>query len=119
MIDTVIALGCIVALVAAPLAWRIRYDRRTARAMLIRADVEAAVRRALGGESLVSIGVAPATAWAGGRIVLSAPRGYGWLIERSLKAATAAMPTNYDLVIRGLVRADADPEVAAPLTVAA
>ena len=102
MTDTLIAAGCIVALVLAPLAWRARYDRLTARAMLIRADVDAALRRALGGESLVSIGVVPATAWRRGRVVLSAPTGYGWLFERSWEAATATMPANYDLVIRGI-----------------
>jgi hypothetical protein len=105
MIDTLIAAGSIVALVLAPLAWRARYDRLTTRAMLIRADVDAALRHALGGESLVSVGVVPATAWRRGRVVLSTPAGYGWLIEQSWDGTTAAVPANYDLVIRGTAHA--------------
>ena len=111
MIDTLIATGLIVALVLGPLAWRARHDRLATKALLIRADVDMALRRALGGESLVSIAVIPSTLWRRGRVVLSTPAGYGWLIERSWEAMTATVPADYDLVIRG-----AAADTSAPLT---
>jgi len=119
MIDILIAIGIIAVLVLGPLAWRTRYDRLTARGLLLHADVDAAVRHALGGESFVSVHVVPSTAWRRGRVILAAPTGWAWLIERSWKRAAAATPADYDLVIRGAAGATPAPAAPARLRVAA
>ena len=101
MIDILFALGIMAVLVLGPIAWRTWYDRRTARAQLLHADVDAAVRHALGGESFVSVEVVPAAVWRRGQVILGAPTGWLWLIERAWKRAAAAAPRDYDFVIRG------------------
>ena len=57
MVEAIIGAALVGALVVAPLGWRVWQDRRTERALAVRAVVHAALVRALGGESLVAVTV--------------------------------------------------------------
>lgn len=89
----------VVAMVALPLALSVRADRRRERADVVAAAVRSAVRQRMGGESFVTVSVeAPGFAHRG-RVVLAAPGGYGWMLERVWTAAAARVPIGYDLVV--------------------
>ena len=89
-----------------PLAWRIWLDVRQARADQIAADVRAGVNRRLRGESLLSVLVTPKLFWRPGRIVVSVPSGYEFLVESAWPALTRYTPPGYELVVRaGTARA--------------
>ncbi|PYN15041.1 MAG: hypothetical protein DME05_13210 [Candidatus Rokuibacteriota bacterium] len=88
VLTAILPLILLVALVALPLAWRIRADRRRDRADLLSADIRSAINRRLRGESLLSVEVTPETLWRPGRVVLL------WrdVVDR--------LPVGYDLVVR-------------------
>lgn len=92
-----------VVLAAAPivglLLWRERIDARQRAAWIVRADIDAGARRALGGESLLAIDVDSPTVWRRGRVRFSTPSGYESLISRALHAVDDRVPVNYDVVI--------------------
>jgi hypothetical protein len=93
-----------------PLIARLVFDRRLDRANIVAADVRAAVRRRLGGDSMVSVQVEPAGLWSPGRILLIAPGGYQELIEKVWSVVALRVPAGYELV----VRAPAPAQLAAP-----
>ena len=94
---TVFAGLLVVAMVVLPLAVVVWSDRRGDAADIVAAGVRAAVRQCLGGESFVTIKV---TALARrGRVVLAAPSGYGWMLERAWSAVVSSVPAGYDLVV--------------------
>jgi hypothetical protein len=117
MMDALIAVALMGTFVLGPLAWRAWLDRRTARALVLRAELDGAARRALGGESFLSLTVVPPTVWRRGRVVLSAPGGWGWLVERAWKSVACRLPADYDLVVRG--SAPSAPAATPPLQAAA
>jgi hypothetical protein len=94
-----------VAAFGAPLAWRLWRDRVARRALAVHANIEAALRRALGGESLVSVKVTASIPGRRGRVVLSVPRGWDWLVRTAWERIVEALPADHDLVIRGAGRA--------------
>ena len=100
MVEAIGALVFLSALVVAPLAWREWRDRRAARGLVVRADVQAVVNRRLHGESFVSVQVAPATRWRAGRVALSAPAGWEWLVDQVWMPVLKGMPENYELVVK-------------------
>jgi hypothetical protein len=102
MLPGIFALVFFVALVVGPLAWRVWYDRRVERALTIRAHMHAAVVRALGGESFVSINVRPPAVWRRGRVELSAPSDWRFLLEPAWSAVMSRVPDDYELVVRPL-----------------
>ena len=81
-----------------PLVWRIRLDRKAAEADAIGAEIRAAVNRRLQGESLLAVRVTPRSLWRPGRIVLSVPSGYEWLVEAAWPAVTRGAPPGYEVV---------------------
>jgi hypothetical protein len=87
-------------LVLGPLLWRVRQDRRAGHAQAIQADTRAALFRALGGESLVAVAVEPPSVWHRGRVVLSAPADWTWLLQPAWAAVAAHVPAGYELVVR-------------------
>jgi len=99
MLDMILATTLIGALVVGPLAWRARKDRLEDRALAIRATLQRTVNDALGGESLVTVQVIPATLLHHGKIVLYAPTHWEWLIDEVWRPVHAAAPTGYDLVV--------------------
>ncbi|HEU5193606.1 MAG TPA: hypothetical protein VFW70_02610 [Methylomirabilota bacterium] len=90
------------ALVLAPLAWRVWQDRRDERALAVRAAIHAAVVRALGGESFVAVNVRPGTLWRPGRVELSAPTDWRFLLEPAWSAVLPRVPDDWELVVTPL-----------------
>lgn len=82
-----------------PLFWRIWLDRKQAEADAIGADIRAAVNRRLGGESLLAVRVRARSLWSPGRILLSVPSGYEWLVEAAWPAVARPLPPGYELVV--------------------
>ena len=64
----------------------------------MRADINAAANRVLGGESVLSVRVEPRVPWRAGRVHLSAPGGYESLIASVSDAVIARLPDHYELV---------------------
>lgn len=100
MAETMVALGLIGVLVLAPLWWRVWRDKSEGRALSMRAEIQAAVNRALKGESFLSVRVTPATPWRVGRVLLSTPTGSEWLIEAVWDSVLKRVPGGYELVVR-------------------
>jgi hypothetical protein len=100
MLMTVFPILVLVALVALPLAWRIRTDRQRDRADVLRADIRNTVNRRLHGESLLAVEVVPKTLWHPGRIVLRTPAGYDDLTDAVWRDVARRMPFDYDLVVK-------------------
>lgn len=100
MIEGGAVLVFVCALVLAPIAWRAVRDRRGERALAISAGIRHIVDRALGGESLISVHVEPATIWRSGRVVLSIPADWRWLLKPTWERVLAAMPAGYELVVQ-------------------
>ena len=82
------------------LAWCNLRDRWAQRASAVRARINAIVNHALGGESLVSVHVAPRTPWRLGQVMLSAPTDSDFLIVRVAGPVIHALPADYELVAR-------------------
>lgn len=97
--EAVLAVLSIAALIAAPLGLLAVRDRRRAAAEIIGADIRAAVRRRLQGESLLSVEVTPATYTRRGRVVLSTPSGYEDLTEQVWSTVAKRVPPGYELVV--------------------
>jgi hypothetical protein len=102
MLPGIIGLVFFVALVVGPLAWRVWHDRRVERALTIRAHIHAAVVRALGGESFVAVNVRPPAAWRPGRVELTAPSDWRFLLEPAWSAVMSRVPDDYELVVKPL-----------------
>lgn len=98
--EAIIALMLTSALVFGSLGWRVWADRKRARADSIAADIRWAVNRRLKGESLLSVQVTPEALWRRGRVALSAPSGYEWLVERVWGVVMEGVPVGYDLVVK-------------------
>jgi hypothetical protein len=89
----------VLSLVAAPLGLSIWLDRRRQQADVVAAAARAAVRQRLEGDAFVTVDVTAPTPWAPGRVVLGAPAGYGWMVERSWAAVAQRVPAGYELVV--------------------
>ena len=100
MIESGAVFAFVCALVLGPVAWRAVRDRRQARALAVSAAVRHVVDRALGGESLISVQVEPATILRSGRVVLSIPADWRWLLKPTWERVLATMPAGYELVVQ-------------------
>jgi hypothetical protein len=100
VLTAIFPLMLLVALVALPLAWRIRADRRRDQADLLSADIRSAINRRLRGESLLSVEVTPPTLWHPGRVVLWVPADHEALAETVWRDVVDRLPVGYDLVVR-------------------
>jgi len=97
---TVMAGLLVFAVFVGPLIARLVFDRRLDRANIVAADVRAAVRRRLGGDSMVSVHVDAAGVWSRGRVLLVAPSGYHDLIAKVWSTVALRVPAGYELVVR-------------------
>jgi len=114
MLGGILGVAFIGGLVLAPLAWRVWQDRRAERALAVRAFVHAALVRALGGESLVAVSVRPPVLWRPGRVELTAPSDWRFLLEPAWSAVISRVPAEYELVVRPLAAgAGLEPDVLA------
>ena len=102
MMSAMLGAAFVGALVLAPLAWRVWQDRRDERALAVRAAIHAAVVRALGGESFVAVNVRPGTLWRPGRVELSAPIDWRFLLEPAWSAVLPRVPRDWELVVTPL-----------------
>src|SRR5918912_3438514 len=100
MIQVLIAPALIVGLVFGLLAWRVVRDRAQERALAVRAEVQSAVNRALDGESLLAVQVEAASAFHPGRVVLTTPTGYEWLVHEARKPGILHGPQDVEVVQR-------------------
>lgn len=99
MVNIIVPTLLLVVLIALPLAWRIRADRRRDRADVLRADILSAINRRLHGESLLTVNVVPQTLWRRGRVVLWTPEGYTDLAATVWREVLDRTPAGYDLVV--------------------
>ena len=97
--EAILAVLFISALIAAPLGVLALRDRRRESAEIIGAEIRAAVRHRLHGESMLSVEVTPATSTRHGRVVLSTPTGYEYLIETVWSTVVKRVPPGYELVV--------------------
>jgi hypothetical protein len=102
MISAMVGAAFLGALVLAPLAWRVWQDRRDEHALEVRAALHAAVVRALGGESFVAVNVQPGSPWRVGRIELSAPSDWRFLLEPAWSAVMRQVPGDWELIVKPL-----------------
>lgn len=116
MFESTIALVLLVALVVLPFALRIRRDRRQEEALALQARLQAIANQRLGGESYLVVSVEPGPTGHRGRVLLSAPERWHWLIDEVWKDVLAATPATFDLVVRGEARER--PRVPRPVPVA-
>jgi hypothetical protein len=93
------ALLIVIGPVTTMLLWLNHDERRARRADVVLADMRAAANRALGGESFLAISVDPAERWRAGRVHLSVPGGYEWLIQSVWHDVVTRMPAGYELVV--------------------
>jgi hypothetical protein len=100
MIESAAVFAFVCALVLGPLAWRAVHDRRQSRAMVVSADIRHVVDRELGGESLISVRAEPSTLWRSGKVVLSIPADWRWLMKPTWDRVLAALPAGYELVVQ-------------------
>jgi hypothetical protein len=100
MVSGFIALLLLVGLASGPLLWRVRQDRREARAEALRADANAALFHAFHGESLVAVEVRPPSLWRPGRMVLSAPADWQGLLASAWEHVVTLVPADYELVVK-------------------
>jgi hypothetical protein len=89
----------VLAMVVVPLGVSVWSDRRREQADVVAAAARAAVRQRLEGDAFVTVDVTAPTPWAVGRVVLAAPAGYGWMVERSWAAVARRVPAEYELVV--------------------
>lgn len=114
-----VAVVLMLAVFVGPLVARVVIDRRADRAAAIAADLRAAVRARLGGESMVSVEVRPEGVWSGGRVMLFAPTGYERLIQEVWPVVARRLPPGYELVVRAWGRRTEPAVPAVPVTRAA
>ena len=95
VVGVLIGLGPVVA----ALVWSDLNDRFRHRANRVAAEMRATANRVLGGESMLAVHVQPAMAWRPGRVHLSTPGGYEFLIASVSGAVINRLPHNYELVV--------------------
>jgi hypothetical protein len=100
MLNDFIGFTVLGAIALLPLFWRVWRDRAVERALRVRADVDGAVRRALGGDSFIAVDVTPRLLGRPGQVILSTPSGWGDLVQLALPSVLDRVPSNYELVVR-------------------
>jgi len=100
MMQALIAPAVLVTLIGVSLAWLKWRERVEDRALTVRAEIQSAVDRALEGESLLAVQVEPASGFHPGRVVLSTPSGYEWLVHEAWNPVIEHTPKEYEVVLR-------------------
>ena len=99
LIDLVGFVMIVVAPILGLLAWRRAIDARTLAAGVVRADIQAGVRHALGGETFLAVDVLAPALWRRGRVRLWAPSNYEGLIGAAAPTVFDRLPAHYDVII--------------------
>jgi hypothetical protein len=100
MLAELIGIAVVGGMIVGPLVWRVHRDHVNERAQAVRAQAHAALFRALGGESLVSVQVEAPWLWRAGRVVLSAPSDWASLLEPAWANVVEHVPAGYELVLK-------------------
>jgi hypothetical protein len=87
-------------LVIGPLALRVWQERLRDRGLAIRADIDAALRHELHGDSLIGLQVVPEAPWRTGRVEVSVPQGWDPVLVKVSAPILARMPVGYELVVQ-------------------
>jgi hypothetical protein len=103
MVQALIAPMVLAAVVGTWLAWLKRRELAQERALSVRAEIVSAVNRKLEGESLLAVQVEPASGFHPGRVVLSTPTGYEWLVHEAWSPVIDHAPKDYEVVLRHAV----------------
>ena len=101
MLGDAIAVTLISSLVLGPLLWRTRHDRRAEEALRLQAMLQSKANQRLGGETFLVVAVKPALVGVKGRVVLTAPERWQWLVQEVWNEIRRATPANYELVVSG------------------
>jgi hypothetical protein len=99
MLGDLIAVLCIGSLAVAPIVWRVRQDKRRDAALRVQAGLQFKANQRLGGESFLVVSVEPAPIGGKGRVRLSTPDRWQWLVGEVWNDVAAAMPPGYELVV--------------------
>ena len=99
MLGDVVALLFIGTLALAPIVWRARRDKREDTALRVQAGLQFKANQRLGGESFLVVSVEPAPIGGKGRVRLSTPDRWQWLVGEVWNDVAAAMPPGYELVM--------------------
>src|SRR5207247_10304710 len=100
MMQALIAPAVLASLVGVWLVWLKRRERAEDRALTVRAEIQSAVNRALEGESLLAVQVEPPSSFHCGRVVLSTPTGYEWLVHEAGNPVIEHAPQDYEVGLR-------------------
>ena len=87
-------------LVVGPLAIRAWQERMQDRGLAIRADIDAALRHRLHGDSLLGVQVVPEAPWRTGRVEVSVPTGWDPVLVEVSAPILARVPKGYELVVQ-------------------
>jgi hypothetical protein len=98
--STIVVMLLATAMFLVPLLWQLRSDARLARADVIAADIRAALSHRFHGETYLSVHVTPRSFRHAGRVVISAPAGYEWLIQEAWQDTMSRTPAGYELVLQ-------------------
>jgi uncharacterized protein YbdZ (MbtH family) len=97
---TWIVMALVSLLFLGPLLWRARRDRLEDRALALQADIQAAVNRHLGGESLVAVRVVAGAQRGMGTVEIFVPAGWDSVLEDVWPVVLKRVPAGYALVFR-------------------
>lgn len=100
MVGLVVFTAVMALFVGVPLAIRAWQERMSDRALAIRADVDAALRQRLHGESLLGIHVVAEAPWRTGRVEVSVPTGWDPVLVEVSTPLLARVPAGYELVVQ-------------------
>ena len=99
MLSDLVGFVMVVAPIPALVAWRRATDASVLAAGVVRADIHAGVRRALGGETFLAVDVLAPAPWRRGRVRLWAPSNYEGLIGAAAPTVFDRLPAHYDVII--------------------
>lgn len=100
MIELTVVVLLLALVMGALLAWRVRVDRAADAALATRAEIQSAVNRALQGESLLAVQVEAPSVTHTGRVVVTTPTGYEWLVRDAWAPIVQRVPEGYELVLK-------------------
>src|SRR5512132_3764806 len=99
MVGVLVFVAVIGVLVVGPLVLRGWQEGMQDRGLAIRADIDAALRRRLHGDSLLGVHVVPQAPWRAGRVELSMPSQWEPVLAQVSPTVLARVPSGYDLVV--------------------
>jgi|ERR1051325_1356643 hypothetical protein len=99
MLSDLVGLVATMAPVVFLLVWTEHAERRQQRAWMVRAEIDAGARRALGGDSMLAIDVDCPTPWRAGEVRVGTPSGYESLLCQAAHEVLARVPHGYDVII--------------------